>query len=692
MHRVTHLISAFLLHAIAAATAAGQPSLGANLGPVSDWSRTHEFVDVARHARRFGTAGAPWDENAALDAQGWPTGDAGVVLVCCQGPSSGLGGIYRMSFECAALPAISLVASSGSIGNVRRDAVTGLITADLVIPEAGEQIMLAFRNTQGGIRRLSVIRPGASAAERFTPAFLAHNGRFSTLRFMDWNLVNDSPVTSWAQRTTLQHANWRGGTGVPYEICIDLCNILQRDMWICVPAMADDHFVRQLARLIRDRLDPSLRVYVEYSNEVWNWQFQQASWNHDRALQEAAAGSDIAFDGATDANVLRWRRIARESARVGRLFTQEFGPGSMGSRVRPVLAGQIAWSQQFIESLRYLERTHGRPRDLIFALSGAPYYNLGELDRRNDLTATQVLDALAASEQAIADSAQYEVLAALTAWHGLAPFVAYEGGPDTFGGNSVAAKALAHRDARIRPLMTRAIHRWFAAGGGLYNHYSSGADDWETPFGAWSLAERIQDVATPKLLAMDDASRTPFPDVSLGLVTMGEIDARLHVERPDDWASRSGPGLAPAGDWFDYLVRVERTGRHELRVRAATFDAGVGLAVEVNGQVQSTVALPATGPWNNTNFVWSSNVPLVLPAGQSVVRLRHLADWRTDIRAVYITCPADLNDDGGVDGGDLQAFFDLWQQGVDEADINADGGVDGNDLEAFFVRWEAGGC
>ncbi|MEI7657935.1 MAG: GC-type dockerin domain-anchored protein [Phycisphaerae bacterium] len=692
MRIAIHRIAAFVLQAIVAATAAGQPSVGANLGGIADWSRTHEFVDVARHARRFGGPASPWDESATLDAQGWPVGDAGVVLMCCQPPFSGLGGTYRVSFECATTPAISLVASAGTVGNVRRDAATGIVTADLVVPDSGEQLMLAFRNTQGGIRRLSVLRPGAVAGQRFTPAFLAHNDRFSALRFMDWNLTNNSPVTTWSQRTTLDHANWRDRTGVPYEVCIDLCNAVGSDMWVCVPARADDDFVRQLARLIRGRLDPSLRVYVEYSNEVWNRQFEQATWNHDRAIQEAATGDAIAYDGATDANVLRWRRIAREAVRVGRLFVQEFGAGSMGARVRPVLAGQIAWSQQFIESMRYVEHLHGRPRDQLFAMAGAPYYNLGDLDARTNLTATQVLDGLAASEQAIADTTQYETLAALTAWHGLAPFIAYEGGPDTYGGNNVLAKAQAHRDARIRPLMSRAIRRWFASGGGLYNHYASGADDWETPFGAWPLVERMQDVATPKLLAMDDAVRPPLPELTLGSPTMTEIDARLHVERPDDWASRPGPGLAASGDAFDYLVRVDRAGRHALRVRAATYDAGVGLAIEVNGQLQGTVSLPPTGAWGNGDFVWSSEAPVVLPAGQSVLRLRHLSDWRTDIRALYLSCAADFNDDGGVDGADVQAFFEVWQRGDDRADVNADGGVDGADLEAFFVRWQSGGC
>jgi hypothetical protein len=52
-------------------------------------------------------------------------------------------------------------------------------------------------------------------------------------------------------------------------------------------------------------------------------------------------------------------------------------------------------------------------------------------------------------------------------------------------------------------------------------------------------------------------------------------------------------------------------------------------------------------------------------------------------------CPADYNEDGGVDGADVEAFFSAWVEGA--ADFNEDGGVDGADVEAFFVRW-SGGC
>jgi fibronectin type 3 domain-containing protein len=57
-----------------------------------------------------------------------------------------------------------------------------------------------------------------------------------------------------------------------------------------------------------------------------------------------------------------------------------------------------------------------------------------------------------------------------------------------------------------------------------------------------------------------------------------------------------------------------------------------------------------------------------------------------------VPCPADYNQDGGIDGSDVQAFFDEWSQGSANADVNYDGGVDGSDVDYFFEVWSAGGC
>jgi hypothetical protein len=53
-------------------------------------------------------------------------------------------------------------------------------------------------------------------------------------------------------------------------------------------------------------------------------------------------------------------------------------------------------------------------------------------------------------------------------------------------------------------------------------------------------------------------------------------------------------------------------------------------------------------------------------------------------------CIADFNQDGGVDGGDIEAFFGAWENAEENADINQDGGVDGGDVGAFYDRWSAG--
>lgn len=55
-------------------------------------------------------------------------------------------------------------------------------------------------------------------------------------------------------------------------------------------------------------------------------------------------------------------------------------------------------------------------------------------------------------------------------------------------------------------------------------------------------------------------------------------------------------------------------------------------------------------------------------------------------------CPADYDNNGGVDGGDLAAFFLDFENGEACADVDLNGGVDGGDLAFFFMVFEEGGC
>jgi hypothetical protein len=55
-----------------------------------------------------------------------------------------------------------------------------------------------------------------------------------------------------------------------------------------------------------------------------------------------------------------------------------------------------------------------------------------------------------------------------------------------------------------------------------------------------------------------------------------------------------------------------------------------------------------------------------------------------------IPCTGDYNNDGGIDGSDVEAFFVDWQSGNPNADIDGNGGVDGADVDAFFGFWVEG--
>ena len=101
-------------------------------------------------------------------------------------------------------------------------------------------------------------------------------------------------------------------------------------MWICVPHMADDLYVQYLGLLCRIALDPDLTVYLEYSNEVWNGQFQQAQYAQTQGLalglhpQSWHAG---------------WLYYSQRSVEVFNLFSSLYNQLGARNLVR-VLAGQ----------------------------------------------------------------------------------------------------------------------------------------------------------------------------------------------------------------------------------------------------------------------------------------------------------------------------------------------------------------
>ena len=137
----------------------------------------------------------------------------------------------------------------------------------------------------------------------------------------------------------------------------------------------------------------------------------------------------------------------------------------------------------------------------------------------------------------------------------------------------------------------------------------------------------------------------------------------------------SGPALYAAGD---------------LEVSGATI--GSGLA-RFNGEYWELV----DGSFNGQAYALATDPrdDRVLHIAGDFSRIGGSAGPRQSAVATIVGCPgcpADWNRDGGVDFGDVEAFFAPWEQGDPRTDLNDDGGVDFADVGVFFAAWEAGGC
>ncbi|MCX5691292.1 MAG: hypothetical protein NTV94_16140 [Planctomycetota bacterium] len=114
-----------------------------------------------------------------------------------------------------------------------------------------------------------------------------------------------------------------------------------------------------------------------------------------------------------------------------------------------------------------------------------------------------------------------------------------------------------------------------------------------------------------------------------------------------------------------------------------------------SGSVDSWVDLHTLLPSNYTTStayaIWSDATSTYIGgyAFNSQTTRTEAIIWK---RPAPQPCVADFNQDGGIDGSDLEAFFTIWETGAPAADVNLDGGTDGQDIETFITRWVTGAC
>jgi hypothetical protein len=475
-----------------------------------------------RSARHFGSASAPYDEQAPVDAQGWPTGDAGVVVMV---GVPHMGGTYKLSFTGKARVATVAMADRRTrAGRAAYDAASNRTTADVVVGPAEVNLFLAFTGQAGGVKDVRLLRPGHAAGETFTKAFLARLARFGAVRFMDFTQANGNPQAEWADRSRPGYASQAKrpdgvGAGAAWEYVVLLANQAGKDIWINVPHQASDAYVTKLAQLLRygsDGVEPytseqaspvypplaaGLKVYVEWSNELWNGGFSQSVWLDGQTDAAIAAGDpDLLYDGNTAHYAVKFRVVGRRSMQISNLFRGVFGDAAMMTRIRPVLPAQLANAGTLTEPLSYLAARHGGAASSIYAVTGAAYVTVFNDDAgaRTDLTVDSIFTEMTSYAEVNAHT-WMKTFAKLASDNGV-KLVAYEGGQHLTGAGSTDAKLAAQLDPRMKDVLLLNYANWYASGGELFFHYNL-CSGWSR-YGAWGLSSDITSEAGPKWAAI----------------------------------------------------------------------------------------------------------------------------------------------------------------------------------------------
>ena len=360
------------------------PNLSLGLAGVNDWSVQQPFLDVMKTARPWvGHLPGQWggwghDDLAAkgyLDETGWPkslppelSGIATLILTDLPEDAGGVAGRYVLTWDGQGTLALEGRAAVA-------DAQPGRILFDYTPGEGAVILTLTAIDPANPIRNIVVVREDRAAAlaagALFNPDWLARIRGVKAVRFMDWMATNDSPLAKAADRPKPADYTW-ARLGVPMEVMIALANDLTADPWFTLPHLSEDALVRDWATLAHKGLKPGLVAHVEYSNEVWNWQFAQARWAEEQ-------GKALWNQDGT------WVQFyARRAAEVADIWADVFkdDPARL-VRIIGVQTGWLGLETQILDAPRVVAEGRNPPADSFDAYAVTGYFSalLGSDDK-----------------------------------------------------------------------------------------------------------------------------------------------------------------------------------------------------------------------------------------------------------------------------------------------------------------------
>jgi fibronectin type 3 domain-containing protein len=671
-----------------------------------------EFVDLVKDSPRFQSL-PNTTTTLTFDDNGWPQQDFEYIMLDARrnmpwngpdfnGTNPDVSGTYHLSFTGQAVLNTSgdEDANAVVVQNQNYDASTNTTTADLVVQPNHWLATVNFTQTQrlagdtpgDGLTNMHVIRPGyaANTTQVFTDEYLAALQEMKPATFRtfqtgvnSYNIWNGTDLVDvkWADRSLPTDGYWplpsknngtKRGLEVPWEYVLQVCNTINADPWIVLPVGADDDYVTQLATLFKNGdtvggvtypgLNPNLHLYVEYSNEVWNFSFSQAIYN------EVKANAD---------NISLLQEYVKRTFQIADLFRNVYGPDSIGTTVRPVALWQYNNDMSMQDTLSWAQTQFGNPPNhYLYGIGEAPYVDPAHStapypDPADPKGVDRVMDSFYTSA-----GDRRKVFAQ---WTAAATFfgihqVGYESGPSLGAG----LEADVTRSPRMADFIPRYfLNDYFAAGGDAVNFFAVGAGvpcgcgDWYT---FENYATRDSYGKWQGVLATSGQER---PALTVGNVLPSAVNDSVVIDasqyatgsdslnKPGSTGAVCNGGCWPYPGTLDYLLRVPNNGTYSIVLTGHTDNAAAQVNVELDDSSLGTVTLPQTTDGS------TSAVSVNLTAGLHTLVLAGVGTGRTTFAtnggititltsgggaAIVPSAPINVN----VTGGDQQASL-LWE-------------------------------
>ncbi len=537
----------------------GPLRIGMNLENIVDWSPAWTFKDVFQASRPWiaqafqpASWGFQWDVGAthplAVSADGvvlqldrWTENGQPVEQMAGTLMFRGLGGRYPGGTYHAAWAGTGRVTFGFDARVVAEEsgpAGGGFAVLDVTPTDAGIYLRIEETDPADPVRDIHVWMPEwegqsfvgqawspAAGFSPFHPLFLERLEPFGVIRFMGMQETNTTDIVSWDDRRAVTAVRQGSGpegsaseplvNGASLEWMIQLANDLDADPWFNMPHMADDDFVRRFATAVRDQLEPNRRVYVEWSNEIWNfgWGFEASAWVARQAASSEHAG------------LSHWQIAGREAKRDLDIWTDVFA--GQEDRLVRVAAGWAANDWVTNEIMVAMEGSFD-------AVAIAPYFGPTD-DRRDSYTAATTVDTVLADardgiDEAIAFVARHRDLA--DRWSGVLgrsiALLAYEGGQHLDARSAPVQEVFyaAANAAEMGDLYRDYLARLEAAGLELYVDFNFTGAAGPTPWGDFAKLHRMDEPlsSTARLAVVTEAARRgdrPVPMETEGNVFLG---------------------------------------------------------------------------------------------------------------------------------------------------------------------------